>query len=236
MGLMEGRVALISGGGRGIGAAIAQALLGAGWNVSLGMRTPQMPDWASDMPDRVQTVPYDAADPDAATRWQGAAMARFGRIDAVIANAGVMVPQTVVDITDADMAHLLEINVHAPRRLAAACWEALAASGRGRVVLMGSLSGKRVKSARAGSYAVSKFAVVGLAHALRHAGYDQGIRAVAVCPGYVATDMAAGLTDRPAAAMTQPGDIARAVALLIDLPNEASVAEFCINCQLEESF
>src|SRR5690606_41521504 len=86
--------------------------------------------------------------------------------------------------------------VHAPRRLAKAAWEALAASGRGRVIILASLSGKRVKSAAAGSYSLSKFAAVALAHALRHAGFDKGIRATAVCPGFVATDMARALTDR----------------------------------------
>jgi len=48
--------------------------------------------------------------------------------------------------------------------------------------------------------------------------------------------MAAAIADRPAAAMTQPADLARVIALLLDLPNEASTAEFCVNCQLEESF
>lgn len=104
------------------------------------------------------------------------------------------------------------------------------------MILLGSLSGKRVKSAKSGSYSVSKFAVIGMAHALRHAGFDKGIRATAVCPGFVATDMAMAITDRAADAMTQPDDLARVIEMLIDLPNEASVAEFCVNCQLEESF
>ncbi|MBT9384295.1 SDR family NAD(P)-dependent oxidoreductase [Pseudooceanicola sp. CBS1P-1] len=236
MGLNSECVALISGAGRGIGAAAARTLFEAGWVVSLGMRRPAMPDWAAAAPERVHCFAYEATDPGAATGWAADVMARFGRIDALIANAGVMVPKTAVEVTDAEMAHLLEVNVQAPRRLAAACWEPLAASGRGRVVLLGSLSGKRVKSPGSGAYAVSKFAVVGLAHALRHAGFERGIRAVAVCPGFVATDMAAGITDRPAETMTQPEDLARVIHMLIDLPNEASVAEFCVNCQIEESF
>jgi NAD(P)-dependent dehydrogenase (short-subunit alcohol dehydrogenase family) len=168
--------------------------------------------------------------------WAAEALAQFGRIDAVVANAGLMIPKPPIEIFNDEMAELLEVNVQAPRRLAAACWDALSASGRGRIILLGSLSGKRVKSARSGSYAISKFAVVGLAHALRHSGFDQGIRTTAVCPGFVATDMAMGLTDRDAQAMTQPEDLARVIQMLIDLPNEASVAEFCVNCQLEESY
>lgn len=229
------RVALISGASRGIGAAIAQRLFEDGWAVSLGMRQPGMPDWATD-PARVHLFAYDAADPDAPTAWVAEVAGRFGRLDAVVANAGISIPKSVVEISDAEMDQLLDINVKAPRRLAAAAWEMLGASGRGRVIVLASLSGKRVKSARSGSYSMSKFAAVALAHGLRHAGFDKGIRATAICPGFVATDMALSLTDRPAEAMTSPHDLARIAALLIDLPNEASVAEFCINCQLEESY
>ncbi|MEM5477987.1 SDR family NAD(P)-dependent oxidoreductase [Pacificibacter sp. AS14] len=231
-----GKIALISGASRGIGAATAQTLFEAGWAVSLGMRAPVMPDWAQTYPERVHLFVYDAADVEAPCLWARTVMARFGAIDAVIASAGIMIPQTPVDISNDDMAKMLDINVQAPRRLAAACWAALGASGHGRIILLGSLSGKRVKSARAGSYAVSKFAAIGLAHALRHAGFDQGIRCTAVCPGFVATDMAMSITDRDAQMMTQPEDLARVIQMLIELPNEASVAEFTVNCQLEESF
>ncbi|RWR09056.1 SDR family NAD(P)-dependent oxidoreductase [Paenirhodobacter populi] len=228
------RVALISGASRGIGAAIARRLFKDGWAVSLGMRHPELPDWAD--PARVHLFAYDAADPAAPAAWVAEVAARFGRLDAVVANAGISIPKSVVEISDSEMDQLLDINVKAPRRLAAAAWDMLGVSGRGRVIVLASLSGKRVKSARSGSYSMSKFAAVALAHGLRHAGFDKGIRATAICPGFVATDMALALTDRPAEAMTSPHDLARIAALLIDLPNEASVAEFCINCQLEESY
>lgn len=236
MGLTPDRIALVSGANRGIGAVVAKRLFETGWSVSLGMRQPQMPVWAEVAPERVHLFAYEATDACVGEAWVADVMARFGRLDALIANAGIANPKTVVEISDEEMAQLLEVNVHAPRRLAAACWDALCASGRGRVILLGSLSGKRVKSAKSGAYSVSKFAAVGLAHALRHAGFEAGIRATAVCPGFVATDMATGLTDRDTATMTQPDDLARVIEMLIELPNEASVAEFCVNCQLEESF
>ncbi|MCA0043490.1 SDR family NAD(P)-dependent oxidoreductase [Celeribacter litoreus] len=234
--MSDTRIALISGANRGIGAAVAQVLFNAGWTVSLGMRTPQMPDWAEDAPDRVHVFAYDAASEKSAQDWAKAVMETHGRIDAVIANAGIMIPKTPIEITDDEMAQLLDINVQGPRRLAAACWDGLKVSGKGRVIILGSLSGKRVKSARAGSYAMSKFAAVGLAHALRHTGFEDGIRATVVCPGFVATDMALAISDRAAEAMTDPKDLAAVIQMLIELPNEASVAEFCVNCQLEESF
>jgi NADP-dependent 3-hydroxy acid dehydrogenase YdfG len=225
---------MISGASRGIGAAVAQELFAGGWRLSLGMRNPEIPEWAD--PERVHVHAYDAYDRHSADVWTGAVLGRFGSIDAVIANAGIMIPKTVIEGLDEELDDLLEVNVKAPRRLAKATWPALAKNGRGRIVIVGSLSGKRVKSAKAGLYSISKFAAVALAHAIRHAGFDLGIRATAVCPGFVATDMAREVTDRADDQMTSPKDLARIIAMLIDLPNEASVAEFAINCQLEESF
>lgn len=230
------RVALISGASRGIGDHVATELLRQGWAVSLGMRQPVLPAWAADHEDRVQLFAYDADDITAEARWADEALTRFGRIDAIVANAGIMIPKTVIEADDTDIDAMMSVNVKAPRRLAKAAWDALCQSGSGRVIILASLSGKRVKSAAAGSYSLSKFAAVALSHAIRQAGFDKGVRATAVCPGFVATDMAAALTDRPAELLTQPGDLARIIAMLISLPNEASVAEFAVNCQLEEFF
>lgn len=230
----ENRVVMISGANRGIGAAIAEKMHEEGWCLSLGMRQPVMPEWAD--PAKTHLFAYDAADVKAEGAWVAQTVARFGTVDAIVANAGIMIAKTVIEAEDDDIDALLGVNVKAPRRLAKAAWEPLSGSGRGRVIIIGSLSGKRVKSATSGLYSVSKFAAVALAHAIRHAGFDLGIRATAVCPGFVATDMARGLTNRADAHMTNPRDLARIVAMLIDLPNAASVAEFNINCQLEESY
>ena len=229
-------VALISGASRGIGDHIAAELLRQGWTVSLGMRRPALPAWAAGQEERVQLVAYDAEDTEGEARWVAEALGRFGRIDALVANAGIMIPKSVIEAEDEDIDAMMAVNVKAPRRLAKAAWEALCATGRGRVIILASLSGKRVKSAGAGSYSLSKFAAVALAHAIRQAGFDQGVRATAICPSFVATDMAAALTSRPPELLTQPDDLARIVALLLALPNSASVAEFAVNCQLEECF
>lgn len=233
------RHALISGARRGIGAAVAMRFLRDGWRVSLGLRPGSAPDWLDQVAahrDRLHVAEYEATDPGAAARWVAAAQAHGGAIDTIIASAGVMIPGGVIACDDDDLQTMFEINVQAPRRLAKAAWADLSAHGAGRIVLLSSLSGKRVKSVKSGSYSVTKFATTALAHALRHEGFADGIRATAVCPGFVATDMALALTDRPAELMTDPADLARIIALLVSLPNEASVAEFAINCQIEESF
>ena len=234
---MNSRCALISGANRGIGAAISERLVAEGWNVSLGMRRPELPEWASQVnAAKIHLAEYDATNKESEARWVGDVEKHFGRIDAVIANAGVMIPKDVIEADEDDLRLMFDVNTFAPRRLAKAAWHSLGKSGQGRIIILSSLSGKRVKSAGASSYAMSKHAALALAHALRHTGFDQGIRATAVCPGFVATDMGMAVTDRAADTMTDPADLARIVAMLIDLPNTASVAEFCINCQPEGIF
>jgi NAD(P)-dependent dehydrogenase (short-subunit alcohol dehydrogenase family) len=230
---VSARVALISGANRGIGAAIAERLASEGWGLSLGMRRPEA---APEQFKSHHLCFYDANRPGCETDWVKRAIERFGRIDAVINNAGIMVPKSVIDIEEADMRAMLDVNVVAPLRLVKAAWPALTAGGRGRVVTIASLSGKRVKLARAGSYSISKFAALALAHAIRHAGWDAGVRSTAICPGLVATDMAFGLTDMSPGDMTPPEEIARIVALVLDLPNTASIAEIPINCKIEEAY
>jgi len=236
------KVVLISGGGRGIGAAVAQRFLQDGWSVSIGMRKPQPVPWMQPWLERtshntLQLVAYDAFDATAEARWVAAAMQQFGRIDAVVANAGIAIAKSVVDIAEDEFQQLLDVNVKAPRRLGAAAWEPLKACGCGRIIVLASLSGKRVKTARTGSYSTSKFAAVALAHGFRHAGFDAGIRATAICPSFVVSDMALSVGNNfPAEKMTQPEDLARIIAMLVNLPNEASVAEFAVHCQLEESY
>lgn len=233
--LTDDRVALISGASRGIGAAIAHRLNEEGWQLSLGMRRPELPEW-SHSEERLQCVAYDAQAENSEQRWVDKAVARFGRIDAVIANAGVMVPKSVLDVEDDELDAMWELNVKAPRRLIKAAWPQLLMSASGRVVVLASLAGKRVPSATSSAYALTKHAAVALAHGIRHTGWASGVRATALCPGLVATDMARQITDRPAEEMTSPVDIARLASLALNLPNEASVAELHVNCMLGEHY
>lgn len=229
---MTTRTAIVSGASRGIGRAVARRLLENGWQLSLGLRQPE--DAGADV-SQCHIARHDAlqADEDA---WVTAAMERFGRIDAVICCAGIMEPEDVIEVEDDTLRRMLDVNLMSPRRLVRAAWPALRAAGHGRVVLLASLSGKRVKSAKSGAYSISKHAAIALAHGIRQKGWDDGIRATAICPGFVDTDMARAITDFPPEAMTQPDDVARLVQLALDLPDTASVAELCVNCQPEEFF
>jgi NAD(P)-dependent dehydrogenase (short-subunit alcohol dehydrogenase family) len=226
------RVAMISGANRGIGAAITARLAAAGWNLSLGMRRPTRSTAA---PDALVHA-YDAEIAAAEVGWVEETLTRFGRVDAIVCNAGVMIPKSAIAITETEMASMFTVNVFGPQRLARAAWSALSGSGRGRIVVLCSLSGKRVSSADSGAYAMTKFAALGMTHALRHAGWHAGIRATAICPGFVATDMATALTDMDPATMTQPEDVATLVETALNLPNNASMPEIAVNGLIEGNF
>jgi len=224
------RVALISGANRGIGAAIAQRLAAAGWRLALGVRQPA----AVAAPSTCTIHRYDALDRDAGARWVAEAMAAHGRIDALINNAGIAPYVGLEDGDEALLDDLFDINVKAPFRVIRAALPHLKASGRGRVINLASLSGKRVLGLNAG-YQMSKHAVVALTHAVRRVGWPHGIRATALCPGFVDTDMIAGKHDVPEDELIQPEDLARLVELLLELPNSASIAELLVNGRYETS-
>lgn len=231
--MTEERVVLLSGASRGIGAAIARRLSNEGWTLSLGMRRPELPDGVDTA--RTHLTDYDALNGDEAG-WVNAARKEFGRIDAVIPCAGVVHQGSVIEIGDTDLDAMWEINVKSPRRLVAAAWPALVESGRGRVVIIASLSGQRVKSSRSAPYAMTKHAAIALVHGIRQEGWAAGVRATAICPSFVATDMARGITGMPDADMTQPEDVAVLVQLALDTPNTASLAELNVACMLEERY
>ncbi|HEY0122017.1 MAG TPA: SDR family NAD(P)-dependent oxidoreductase [Rhizobium sp.] len=230
--MKEQRVALITGGSRGIGKAIAEKLLADGWKISLGLRSPE-PEW-TDNP-AVHTIQYDAM-VGGEDVWLDAALERFGRVDAIVANAGVMIAASVAEISDEDFDAMWRVNVKAPQRLARAAFPMLAVSGKGRIIVIASLSGKRVASVTSSAYAVTKHGAVALAHGLRQAGFDLGIRATAICPGFVSSDMGRRLNPFDAEQMTTPEEIADITVHAINLPNRASVAEISVNCRAEQSF
>src|SRR5437773_12407270 len=93
---------------------------------------------------------------------------------------------------------------------------------------------RRVRNANNG-YAMSKFALVALTHSVRRLGWEHGIRATALCPGFVATDMSANASGVDCADMLGPEDLAELVACLLALPHNATIAELLVNMRYEET-
>ena len=225
----KGRVVMVSGAARGIGRRVVERLLGAGFMVSAGLRDPQ----GLVSGDGLLVQRYDAESPSSAEAWVAATGERFGRLDGLVNAAGINPRFTVQDEDETALDRLRAINVKAPLRLIRLALPQLKASGQGRVINIASLSGKRVRNPSIG-YAMSKFALVALTHGVRHDGWDAGVRATALCPGFVATDMTSRVTKVARQDMTDAGDIAALVETLLRLPNNASVAELLVNCQHED--
>jgi NADP-dependent 3-hydroxy acid dehydrogenase YdfG len=233
----EGRVVMVSGANRGIGLAVARCLHGKGYRLSLGARDTAALDAALGAVDRSRaiTARFDARDRASCEAWVERTASHFGRIDGLVNNAGIALTVGIEDDDEAAYDAMWEVNVKGPLRLVRLALPHLRKSGSGRVVNLASLSGKRVRNAHVG-YAMTKFAVVALTHAVRRLGWDDGVRATAVCPGFVATDMTSWVTAIAPADMIQPADLAELVATALALPNNAVVAELLVNCRLEDMF
>ncbi len=221
------RVVMVSGAARGIGRATVELLLAGGFRVSAGVR-----DARGLVPsDRLLVQRYDAESVDSAAAFVDATLARFGVLHGLVNAAGINPKWAVTDADETALDQLWAVNVKGPLRLCRLALPHLKACGTGRIVNVASLSGKRVANPNAG-YAISKFAVMALTHALRRDGWDAGVRATALCPGFVETDMTAA-AQFPRDAMSKPGDLAALVEMLLRLPNTAVVAELLVNCRLE---
>ena len=230
----DGPVVLVSGANRGIGAAVVSELLGNGYRVSMGARRPGSLVDAHGPEDRNQHhAEFDAFRAHTAERWVSAALDRFGRIDALVNNAGSAERVSLHDDDEEALDRLWTVNAKAPLRLTRLCLPHLGRSGRGRVVNIASLSGKRVRNGFVG-YNMTKFAMMGLTHTTRHVAWDKGVRATAICPGFVRTDMSAYTERVKPEDMIQPETIAQMVRTAIELPNNAAVAEMLVNCRLED--
>jgi NADP-dependent 3-hydroxy acid dehydrogenase YdfG len=224
---VDNRIVMVSGASRGIGRAVVDRLLASGFRVSAGLRDPGRLQQS----ERLMTHRYDAEEAESPISWVNATVARWGGVDAIVNAAGINPRVLVSGEGEDELEEMWRINVKGPLRVIRAALPHLAVCGHGRVVNLGSLSGRRVGSNV--GYAMTKFAVVALTHGLRREGRAAGIRATVVCPGYVATDMTLNDDEIPRHEMSQPGDIAQLVETVLMLPNNASVSELLVHCQFE---
>ena len=230
----EGRVVMISGANRGIGLATATLLAARGYRLSLGARDPTEIHAAGF--GEALAAEWHAEDAAASREWVAATVARFGRVDGVVMNAGLALEARLMDEDETAFDAMWEVNFKGPLRLARAAMPALRESGHGRVVSIVSLAGKRLLSPALLGYSASKFAALALTHAIRREGWQDGVRATAICPGMVDTRMVADVEVGPGEFKIEPEAIAETVAYALSMPANASVAEILVNSRLEPSF
>ena len=207
--------AIVTGASSGIGRAIALDLVEAGYDVTAAARR----DSAIPGAANVQT---DQSDPAAPGELVAGHLERCAGLDLLVANAGVLIEEPFDDASVEAWDQMFDLNARAPFLLVQAALPALRES-RGLVVILASQAGVDGMPG-APAYSASKYAAIGLAQAIRD---DEGIRATAVCPGYVNTPMVA---HAPVAAeqMIQPEDVARTIRMLTELSLVCSIDQIVI--------
>lgn len=219
---LNGTVAAITGASSGIGAASARALAAEGVSLVLGARrVERLQEIADEVDSEVAVVQMDVRNPEDATRLVEEAYNRFGRLDALVANAGIGAYGGIMDLTDEQLEEMMDTNVGGTVWPIRAAVPGLVEAGGGDIVIVASVAGLRGAADEA-VYAATKFAQVGLAGALDRELREKGVRVSTLCPGGVATEFAMGAGRTPDMPgldeMMRPEDIAAAVVTVLKQP------------------
>jgi acetoacetyl-CoA reductase len=241
MGTIHGRVALVTGGTRGIGAAIGRLLAGQGADVAAGYwRGRQSAEkfhasMTDDYPGRTITVHEgNIGHPGDCRRVLAEVIGQHGRLDILVNNAGISIDRTVAKMTDDDWLKVIAVNLSGAFFMAQAAAEHMAGRGTGRIINVSSVIGETGNIGQV-NYAASKSGLFGLTKSLakevifqlnragQPPGDGIGLTVNAVTPGYIATDMVAGMPGKaldrvraqiPLGRLGKPEEVARVVAFL----------------------
>ena len=216
--------AVVTGGSRGIGAAIAEALAADGWAVAVNYRTGEAEAKAivsaiESRGGRAVAVAGDVADPAAAEPLLAAAAeALGGPVLCLVNNAGVRADGLALSLSDEDWRAVLETNLGGTYRLTRAALRAMIRARFGRVINIASVVGPRANAGQA-NYAASKAAVIGFTKTVAVEVARRGVTVNAVAPGLIETEMTEGIPAEflarvPAQRAGSPEEVAAAVAFL----------------------
>ena len=226
---LDGRTALVTGASRGLGAAMARGLAGAGANVVLHASRDHARAEADSIADecsvRTATVVADLASPAAAARLVDVATAALeAPIDILVNNAGIIRRTAAVEYSDADWDDVIAVNLTSAFRLCRAAGAQMLLRGSGKIINIASLLSFQ-GGIRVPAYAAAKGAIAQLTKALSNEWAASGVNVNAIAPGYMRTDNTRALADDPvryreitsripAGRWGQPDDLAGAVVFL----------------------
>jgi NAD(P)-dependent dehydrogenase (short-subunit alcohol dehydrogenase family) len=194
---LDGKLALVTGAGRGIGRAVALALAGAGAELLLNSRTPAELDAVAGeivaRGGRARAVPFDVTDTGAARQ----AVAGLSRLDILVNNAGVNRPQSFFEVDEATLDRMIALNVKAAFVVAQAAARPMVEAGSGVIINMSSQMG-HVGSERSRTvYVMTKHALEGLTKAMAVELAAKGVRVVSIAPTFVMTPLSKPFLDDP---------------------------------------
>ena len=231
---LQGKTALVTGASRGIGRAVAHALAEAG--VGLGLASRSGDDLGL---DGVVARASDVRRPDQVEAAVSATVETFGRLDILVATAGVGAYGPFLDLPPDQLEEMVDVNVKGTLYAVRAALPHLLESGEADIVTVASEAGRRGVPFEA-VYCASKFAQVGFTRALDHELRERGVRCTNVCPGGVATDFAMGRGRTPEmpelAGMMRPEDVAEVVLFVLTRPRSHRILETAFRPVTEPSW
>jgi NADP-dependent 3-hydroxy acid dehydrogenase YdfG len=234
MNSLDGRIALITGASRGIGASTARALDAAGVRLGLASRSGDDLGIAGAV-----AQPCDVRDPASMEAMVASTVDRFGGLDILVVNAGVGAYGPFLDLPAEHLEEMIDVNVKGAIYAVRAALPHLLRSEAPEFVMIASEAGRRGLPYEA-VYCASKFAQVGLTRALDHELRERGVRCTNVCPGGVATDFAMGRGRTPdmpeLAGMMAPDDVAETVMFVLTRPRTHRILEVAFRPVTETSW
>ena len=220
---LEGRVAIVTGGSRGIGRAIALRLAEEGCKVVLGdILDEDGQALAQEMGEKAIYVHADVTRPETLSAMAKKALEAFGTIDILVNNAGIARDGLMLRMSEADWDAVLNINLKGAFNCVKAVQRTMLRNRRGRIISISSVVGLSGNAGQA-NYAAAKAGLIGLTKTLAKELGSRGITANAVAPGFIQTKMTASLPEAvleqakasiPLKRLGDPEDVARAVAFL----------------------
>lgn len=234
MASLEGKVALVTGASRGIGAAVARALDAEGARLGLASRS------GDDLGiEGAVARPCDVRRPADLEALVADTVDRFGRLDILVANAGVGAYGPFLELEPDHLEEMIDVNVKGTLYAVRAALPHLVESGEADIVTLASEAGRRGLPFEA-VYCASKFAQVGFTRALDHELRERNVRCTNVCPGGVATDFAIGRGRTPEmpelADMMSSEDVAEVVVFVLTRPRNHRILETAFRPMTEESW
>ena len=217
------RVALVTGGSRGIGASISKALKAQGYSVAANYAGNDEAAAAFKAETGIPVYKWSVADYEASANGAKQVEADLGPIDIVVANAGITRDAPFHKMTPEQWHEVIDTNLTGVFNTIHPIWPGMRERKFGRIVVISSINGQKGQFAQA-NYAATKAGDLGIVKSLAQEGARAGITANAVCPGYIATEMVMAVPEKvregiiaqiPTGRLGEPEEIARCVAFLV---------------------
>lgn len=237
---LKGKVALVTGGGRGLGEAICRSLAGAGAIVVAGdVRddlAAQTVGAIRENGGRAEAVRLDVTDEAGAAAATERIVDRFGRLDVLVNNAGVDLTVAVAELSVADWDRILAVNLRGPFLMSKLVLPAMERQGGGHIVNIVSTAAKRAW-ANASAYHASKWGLLGLSHALHVEARPRRIKVTAVVAGGMRTPFLLDrFPDLDPAVLQDPANVAETVRFVLSQPEETVIPEVMVLPMRETSW